>query len=122
MVRIDPGALYERADRIREQLDKDPDDPMLWVGLGQTFLLLGLPGEALEPCSIAARLDPGYTEAFRDLGRAHLESGNPSDAARMFAHAIVLAEKAGDAKTGREIHFFLKRAEKRGDQKRSLGQ
>ena len=122
MTRIDPGALFERADRIREQIDKDPDDAILWAGLGQIFLLLGLPAEAIEPFDTATRLDPNYTEAFRDLGRAYLDSGNTSEAARMFAHAIALAEKRGDVQTGREIHGCLKRAEKRGDQKRSVGQ
>jgi hypothetical protein len=34
----------------------------------------------------------------------------------MFAHAIALAEKAGDCETGREIHVFLKQAEKHRDQ------
>jgi cytochrome c-type biogenesis protein CcmH/NrfG len=114
MTRIDPGVLVEQADRIREQLDKDPDDPMLWFGLGRIYLSLGLPAEAVQPFLAAIRLDPDYTAAFRDLGRAHLECGNPSEAARVFAHAIALAEKAGDCQTGREIHVFLKQAEKRG--------
>lgn len=122
MTRIDPGALCEQADRIREQLDKDPDDAVLWFGLGRILLALGLPKDAIEPFVIATHLDPDYTAAFRDLGRSHLDSGNPSEAARMFAHAIALAEKAGDCETGREIHVFLKQAEKRGDPFRSDGE
>ena len=121
MTGIDPGALIEQADRIREQIDKDPDDPMLWFGLGRIYLSLGLPADAIQPFVCATHLDPDYTAAFRDLGRAHLECGDPSEAARMFAHAIALAEKHGDLHTGREIHFFLKRAEKRGLPKRSTG-
>jgi len=112
---IDPGALIEQADRIRDQLDKDPDDPMLWFGLGRIFLSLGLPGEAIMPFLAATKLDPEYTAAYRDLGRAHLDCGETSEAARIFAHAITLAEKAGDCQTGREIHVFLKQAEKHGD-------
>ncbi len=94
---------------------------MLWFGLGRIFLSLGVPNDSIGPFLIATRLDPDYTAAFRDLGRAHLENGNTSEAARMFAHAIVLAEKAGDCQTGREIHVFLKEAEKRGDQHRAGG-
>jgi len=122
MARIDPGALFEQANRIREQLDKDPDDPMLWFGLGRILLSLGLPSDAITPFLSATHLDPDHTAAFRDLGRAHLESGNLSEAARVFAHAIALAEKSGDCQTGREIHVFLKDAERRGDQNRSEGQ
>jgi len=120
MTTIDPGVLYEQADRIRDQLDKDPDDPMLWFGLGRIFLSLGLPGDAVGPLLAATQLDPDYTAAFRDLGRAHLECGNTSEAARLFAHAIALAEKTRDCQIGREIHLFLKQAEKRGDPDRPL--
>ena len=47
MTRIDPGALFEQADRIREQIDKDPEDPMLWFGLGRILLSLGLADESI---------------------------------------------------------------------------
>jgi len=119
MTRIDPVALFEQADRVREQIDKDPEDPMLWFGLGRILLSLGLPAESIGPFVAATRLDPDYTAAFRDLGRALLDTGNTSEAARVFAHAIALAEKVGDCQTGREIHVFLKQSEKRGDSDRS---
>jgi len=112
---MDPCALFEQADRIREQIDKDPADPMLWFGLGRILLSLGLPGESITAFIAATRLDPDSVAAFRDLGRAHLETGNSSEAARIFAHAIALAEKSGDCQTGREIHVFLKQSEKRGE-------
>jgi hypothetical protein len=57
-------------------------------------------------------LNPTHTAAHRDLGRSLLESGNPTEAAEVFAHAISLAEKAGDIRTGREIHQYLRTAER----------
>lgn len=84
---------------------------MLWFGLGRSLLELALPEQAVEAFANATRIDPDYTAAFRDLGRAHLENGDPTEAARVFAHAIALAEKTGDLQTGREIHVFLRRAE-----------
>lgn len=94
---------------------------MIWFGLGQSLMALGRPSEAVEPLENAARIDPFYTAAFRELGRAHLESGNPSEAARVFAHAIGLAERTGDLQTGREIHVFLKRVEKARDPQAGSG-
>ena len=114
MARLHPEALEARATRLRELLDKDPDDKVLWFGLGQTLLQLAEPADAVEALRNATQLDESYTAAFRDLGRALLESGDACEAARVFAHAIALAEKTGDLQTGREIHVFLKRAEQAG--------
>ena len=87
MARLDSATLEEQAARIRELLDADREDAILWFGLGQTLLSLGRPGDAIEAFEAATRLDPDYTAAFRDLGRAHLENANPSEAARLFAEA-----------------------------------
>jgi cytochrome c-type biogenesis protein CcmH/NrfG len=124
MATVDAEALEAQATRMRDLLEQQPTDAVLWFDLGCTLLELGRAGEAVEPFEMATRLDPGHTAAHRDLGRALLESGNPSEAARIFAHAIALAEKAGDHQTGRQIHVLLKRAEKHGEsaQKRSASQ
>ena len=111
MARLDREALEARAARLRELVDEAPDDKMLWFGLGQTLLQLSEPSDAVDAFRNATQLDADYTAAFRDLGRALLESGDPCEAARVFAHAIALAEKTGDLQTGREIHVFLRRAE-----------
>jgi cytochrome c-type biogenesis protein CcmH/NrfG len=115
MARGDFTVLEAQAARVRELLEEDPADAMLWFDLGCTLLKLGRAGDAVEPLAKATRIDPEHTAAHRDLGRALLESGNPSEAARIFAHAIALAEKAGDHQTGRQIHVLLKRAEKHSE-------
>ncbi len=120
MVKLDHEALEARAARFRELLDENPDDKSLWFGLGQTFLQLSEPLDAVDAFRSATQLDEGYTAAFRDLGRALLESGDPCEAARVFAHAIALAEKTGDLQTGREIHVFLRRAEQAGAARKGL--
>jgi len=110
--RREPTPLQERVDRIRELLDKDPNNQLSWLGLGRGLIDLGRPAEAVEPLRRAVELQPDHAAAYRDLGRSLLESGNPMEAAEVFARAIALAEKAGDIKTGREIHAFLRQAEK----------
>jgi Flp pilus assembly protein TadD len=70
------------------------------------------PGEAVDALRRAVELEPQHTAAHRDLGRSLLESGNATEAAAIFARAIGLAEKTGDLQTGRDIHQFLRRAEK----------
>ena len=98
--------------RIRELLEQDPDDGGSWFGLGSALIDLHRPGEAIDALRRAVELEPEHTAAHRDLGRSLLECGDPIEAAKMFARAIGLAEKAGDLQTGRDIHQFLRRAEK----------
>lgn len=112
MAKGDPALLEERVARLSELLERDPSDGTSWFGLGGALLRLGRPAEAVEPFCHAIALVPDYTAAHRDLGRALLESGRAVEAAEVFARAVSLAEKTGDLQTGREIHIFLRRAEK----------
>jgi cytochrome c-type biogenesis protein CcmH/NrfG len=115
MPKGDPTLLEERAARLRGLLEKDPDDEACWFGLGRTLLDLSRPDEAVTALRRAIACKGDYTAAHRDLGRALLESGASVEAAEVFARAISLAEKTGDIQTGREIHVFLRRAEKQID-------
>ncbi len=115
MPKGDPALLEERVARLRELLEKDPDDAAGWFGLGRALLELRRPLEAVAALRRAVACKEDYTAAHRDLGRALLESGASVEAAEVFARAISLAEKTGDIQTGREIHVFLRRAEKQID-------
>ncbi len=116
MTRRDPNLLEERVARIREHLENDPSNEVGWFGLGRALIDLDRLDEAVDALQRVIELEPDHTAAHRDLGRALLESGNPMEAAKVFARAIGLAEKIGDLQTGREIHVFLRRAEKTLDQ------
>jgi len=110
--RSDPDLLRDRVSHIRELLDKNPSDAVHWFGLGGALLDLRRPREAVAALRRVIELEPEHTAAHRELGRSLLESGNPVEAAEVFARAIGLAEKAGDIRTGREIHVYLRQAEK----------
>ena len=43
------AALEERIERMREILEKDPEDATLWFTLGRTLLELGRPDQAAPP-------------------------------------------------------------------------
>jgi cytochrome c-type biogenesis protein CcmH/NrfG len=104
--------LQEQIARLRELLDKDPEDALGWLALGQNLIDLEQADEAVDVLRRAVELKPDHIDSHRDLGLALLESGNPMEAAEVFAHAIGLAEKNQDHQTGRKIHHFLRRAEK----------
>ncbi len=98
--------------RIRGLLDKNAGDVENWFGLGGSLLDLHRTGEAVDALRRVIELDPNHTAAHRELGRALLESGNPVEAAEIFARAIGLAERDGDLHTGRDIHLYLRQFEK----------
>jgi Flp pilus assembly protein TadD len=79
--------------------------------LGRDLIEMDQSAEAVDALQRAIELDPDNTTAHRDLGRSLLDSGNPMEAAEVFARAIGLAERDGDIRTGREIHQYLRKAE-----------
>ena len=105
-------ALEARIARMREILEKDPEDATLWFTLGRTLLELGRPDQATAPLRKAIALQPGYGAAYRDLGRALFDAGALEEAADVLEAGIDPAEKAGDLQTVREIESFLRRAQR----------
>ena len=110
MARLEPQVLEERAAKLRTLLEKDPADATGWFGLARTLLELERPGEAIVPLRRALAVDPGYTAAHRELGRALLESGASEEATVVLEGGRSLAESNGDLQTGREIEVLLRRA------------
>ena len=109
---IREDALEGRIERMREFLAKDPEDATLWFTLGRSLLEVGRPDQAVDPLRRATRLNPGYGAAFRDLGRALMDSGALEEAAEVLEAGIEPSERAGDLQTVRELESFLRRAQK----------
>ena len=105
-------ALEARIGRMREILERDPDDATLWFTLGRSLLELGRPDQAVDPLRRAIALNPGYGAAYRDLGRALMDSGALEEAAQVLESGIEPCERAGDLQTVREIESFLRRAQR----------
>ena len=112
MARADLSAVEERATRLRELLQRDPDDATTWFTLGRALLELSRWPDAADAFRHALARDPGYTAAHRDLGRALLEAGDVEEAARVLRGALELAHSSGDLQTEREMETFLRRAER----------
>lgn len=68
-----------------------PDDPDVWLGLGQCQADLGDPSAARASLQTAARLRPGRGDVLAELGRATLESGDPAAAEPVLRRAVALA-------------------------------
>jgi tetratricopeptide (TPR) repeat protein len=75
----DPG---KAATLFRQELKKQPDDPMLHFGAGSAAYALGQNRAALSSLKKAVELDPEFPEALTLLGRVAYENGNSDLAIR----------------------------------------
>jgi predicted Zn-dependent protease len=103
---MDPA---ERIASFRKLLASDPKDPMLHYGLATTLLGAGEPGEAATHLEAAIQLNPDYTAAYRELGRALEALGRTEEALEAWRRGIEVASKTGDLQAGKEMTIFSAR-------------
>ncbi|QDU65595.1 tetratricopeptide repeat protein [Engelhardtia mirabilis] len=97
----DPYAPFEAL------LASEPDDTMLLYGLGRKMLDGGHHERAAVHLRHCVEVDPGYSAAWRELGRA-LEAGGDTDGARTaYTRAIEVAQEKGDLQVVKEAKVFL---------------
>ncbi len=97
--------------RLEGLLASGKDGPLLRFGLGSEYLRAGLPAQAVPHLREAVRLDPGYSAAWKLLGRA-LENEDPDGAGEAYRKGIAAAQAKGDKQAGREMAVFLRRLER----------
>ena len=92
------------------------DSALLRYSLGNEYLKVDRFADAVDHLQRAVALDPGYTAAWKALGRALAASSRPDDAVAAWRAGIDVAQRKGDKQAGREMEVFARRIEKaRGD-------
>lgn len=89
------------------------DDALLRFSLGNACLKEGDAAGAVEHLRRAVGHDPGYSAAWKLLGRALDAGGDPAGATAAWERGIEAAEARGDVQAAREMGVFLKRLRKR---------
>lgn len=90
-------------------LSQGKDSPLLRFSLGNAYLQAADPAKASVHLAAAVQQDPGYSAAWKLLGKALIASGDNSGAATAYAAGIQAAERNGDKQAAREMTVFLKR-------------
>lgn len=85
------------------------DDALLRFSLGGACLKEGDTDAAVVHLRRAIEHDPGYSAAWKLLGRAHSAAGDRAGAARAWEQGIDAAEDKGDVQAAKEMRVFLKR-------------
>jgi len=88
------------------------DDALLRFSLGNAWLHANQPAQAVPHLQKAVEHDPGYSAAWKLLGRALDEAGDAKAALAAYRKGIEVAQAKGDIQAAREMTVFAKRMEK----------
>ena len=89
------------------------DGALLRYSLGMEYLKIEDRPKAVDYLREAVQKDPGYSAAWRALGKA-LEAGGDAEAALLaYRDGIAAAQKKGDKQAEKEMTVFARRLEKR---------
>jgi predicted Zn-dependent protease len=88
------------------------DGALLRFSLGNELLKLSRPAEAAEHLREAVARDPKYSAAWKLLGKALLDAGEPTAALAAYQRGITVAESRGDIQAVKEMKVFARRIEK----------
>ena len=97
---------------FEKMLAAGKDSALLRLGLGNAYLATGDATRGAEHLHHAVELDPGYSAAWKMLGRALAESDRPQEALDAYRQGIAAAEKKGDKQAMKEMQVFARRLAK----------
>ncbi|CAM5416563.1 tetratricopeptide repeat protein [Rhodanobacter lindaniclasticus] len=96
-------------DNLRRQCDGPRDGALLRYSLGSALLDTGDAAAAVAAFERALAFDPGYSAAWKLLGKAHLATGAALAAAEAWRRGIAAAGARGDKQAEKEMTVFLRR-------------
>lgn len=96
-------------EQLGAMLAKGQDNALLRFGLGNAYLKAGDPARAAEHLRAAVQHEPGYSAAWKALGKALAEAGQRDAASTAYEQGIRVAEGKGDVQAAKEMRVFLKR-------------
>ena len=89
------------------------DGALLRFSLGLEYSKLEDLEKAVEHFRHAVERDPGYSAAWRALGKALESGGQDEQALAAYRDGIAAAQKKGDKQAEKEMTVFARRIEKR---------
>ena len=96
------------------------DSALLRFSLGNEYLKSGDAHNAQAQLSEAVARDPNYSAAWKLLGKALAQDGQPQAALDAYRRGIAVAEGKGDKQAAREMTVFARRIERQLESSRSL--
>ena len=101
--------LKQRISRLEKLAASGRDNALLRFSLGCDYLQAGHIQDAVENLKLAVEHNNNFSAAYKQLGKALVQSGNLVHAQEVYVRGIEVAEKAGDKQAVKEMQVFLKR-------------
>jgi len=101
-------------ERFEALLAQGKDNALLRFGLGSQYLQAGDAARAATHLQAAVVHDPGYSAAWKLLGKALAAEGRRDEAIAAYRSGIAAADRRGDKQASKEMTVFLRRLEKEG--------
>lgn len=99
-------------ENFEKMLAAGRDNALLRFSLGNAYLGAGAADKAVPHLQKAVEQDPGYSAAWKLLGRALNEAGDASSALEAYRQGISVAGEKGDIQAAKEMTVFARRIEK----------
>ena len=97
-------------------LEAGRDGALLRLSLGNEYLKIGDSSTAAQHLEQAVALEPGFSAAWKLLGRALTECGRFDEALAAYERGINVAEQKGDTQAAKEMTVFARRLVKQRNQ------
>jgi predicted Zn-dependent protease len=107
----DPMSGSSPLANFEKMLATGKDGPLLRYSLGNEHLKAGNAAHAIPHLRCAVALDPGYTAAWKLLGKALAAEGRSTEALDAWREGIAVAERRGDKQAQKEMQVFARRIE-----------
>ena len=99
-------------DNLETMLRRGQDNALVRYGLGNEYLKLKQLEQAVTHLQKAVELDPTYSAAWKQLGKALAASARTAEAMNAYEAGIRAAEQRGDLQAAKEMRVFLRRLTK----------
>jgi len=100
-------------DTLEKLIGTPRDGSLLRFSLGLEYSRLNQWEKAIEHFRHSVAADPGYSAAWRALGKALESSGRADEALAAFREGIAAARNKGDKQAEKEMSVFARRLEKK---------
>ena len=104
--------MNPRIESLEKMVGGPRDGALLRFSIGNEYLKAGAPVHAAQCFRQAVDLDPGYSAAWKALGKALAENGDTAAAVNAYEQGISVAEARGDIQAAKEMRVFSKRLQK----------
>ncbi|HZW60387.1 MAG TPA: tetratricopeptide repeat protein [Woeseiaceae bacterium] len=104
--------MADRVAAFLAMLERGQDSALLRFSLGNEYLAQRDPAAAVVHLEAAVAQDRNYSAAWKLLGKAFAENGEPRRAIEAWRTGIEVAGEQGDRQAAREMQVFVRRAER----------